>query len=510
MKNSNIVMPIINFIKKEKHIVLLALVLLLNLVLKGIFLSSNSLAGDEPFSVYHAQMDIMSIINILSEGNNPPLYEIFLHFWIDVFGISELAVRLPSLIFSCLTLLFIYKIGRRYLNDRIAIYSSLLFIFSNYHILFSHEARVYSLLGLLTVMSMYYFMWILKYCSNESIRSATSNYKLRKNVGALTILNSLIIYSHYFGFFVLLVQFIFFISNRKRIAEYWKYFLLCISIIGFVYLPNIHIILSRFIQSSTQGTWIEPPNGLDSFYNMLRQLCNAPVVTVCAISLLIISLVKFLITKKENAKNRLHVRLVILWVSFIIVVMFTVSFRIPMFIDRYLMPAAVAFSLVLGIALNYINPIRKFPHLFPAVFIILFAASAQPNITNKRNVSETVNFIKENQDTNTLVIICPPELLFNFAYYYDKDIFKNYNTEDVYLNIKKSLGSNNIHAAYNIAEIDYRKWRQIIYLDAAANFSYPDNSIIQRLEEDYQLNKKSHFKEIFNVYEYSLEAGISR
>jgi mannosyltransferase len=500
----------INFLKREKHIALLALLLTLNLVIKGIFLSSNSLAGDEPFSVYHAQMDIMSIIHILSEGNNPPLYEIFLHFWIDAFGISELAVRMPSLIFSCLTLLFIYKIGIRYLNDRIAIYSSLLFIFSNYHILFSHESRVYSLLGLLTVMSMYYFMWILNYCSNDSIRVETSTYKLRKNIGAITILNSLIIYSHYFGFFVLLVQFIFFISNRKRIAEYWKHFLICISIIAIVYLPNIHIILSRFLESSTQGTWIKPPNGLDSFYNMLRQLCNAPVVTVCVIALLIFSMVKFIITKKENVENSLHVRLVILWVSFIIVVMFTVSFRIPMFIDRYLMPAAVAFCLVLGIALNYINPMRKLPHLFPAIFIILFAASAKPNITNKRNISETVHFIKEIQDTNTLVIICPPELLLNFAYYYDKDIFKNYNTENIYLNIKQSLGSNNIHAVFNIAEIDYRKWRHIIYLDADASFSYPDNNIIQSLEKDYQLNKKTHFKEIFNVYEYSLDAGTSR
>ena len=100
--------------------------------------------------------------------------------------------------------------------------------------------------------------------------------------------------------------------------------------------------------------------------------------------------------------------------------------------------------------------------------------------------------------------------MITFAYYYDKDIFKNYNTENSYLNIKQSLGSNNIHAVYNIAEIDYRKWRHIIYLDAAANFSHPDNNIIQSLEEDYQLNKKTHFKEIFNVYEYSLDAGISR
>ena len=132
----------------------------LNIFLRWVGIEINSLAGDEPFSVYYAQMDIADIIRHLKSGNNPPLYELILHYWIQWFGIDEVAVRIPSLIFTALTASFIYKIGNDFFSRSLGVTSALIFTLSNYATLFSHEARVYALFGLLTVLSFYYFGYL--------------------------------------------------------------------------------------------------------------------------------------------------------------------------------------------------------------------------------------------------------------------------------------------------------------------------------------------------------------
>ncbi len=55
------------------------LLVLLNFVLNRGSLTANSIALDEPFSIYVAQFEVSKIIAYLSTGNNPPLFEIILH-----------------------------------------------------------------------------------------------------------------------------------------------------------------------------------------------------------------------------------------------------------------------------------------------------------------------------------------------------------------------------------------------------------------------------------------------
>ena len=105
--------------------------LVLNLLLKSIYLTSQDIGLDEPFTIYHAQFGFGTIIEHLKNYNNPPLFELILHVWIKWFGISPIAVRILPLIFASLSPVALYLFARKRFSQTVAVNSSLLLSFSS-------------------------------------------------------------------------------------------------------------------------------------------------------------------------------------------------------------------------------------------------------------------------------------------------------------------------------------------------------------------------------------------
>lgn len=123
-----------------------------------------SLTSDECFSIYHAQMSPRLIYLHLSTGNNPPLHEWILHYWMLCFGDGAFAVRFLSLLFSSLTTALIFVLGKQIsdgsnnLNETgknvsLGMIAAILFLSSNYTTFLAHEARTYNLTLFLGVLS---------------------------------------------------------------------------------------------------------------------------------------------------------------------------------------------------------------------------------------------------------------------------------------------------------------------------------------------------------------------
>jgi len=116
-KAEKIVSGIKAFMTSNNATVILLLVLL-NLVLKGIYLGEHNLDLDEPFTLYQAQGSLGDLVSMMKWDNNPPLFYVLMHYWIRIFGISPFSARSISLLFSSFTIIFIYKIQCRLVNNK--------------------------------------------------------------------------------------------------------------------------------------------------------------------------------------------------------------------------------------------------------------------------------------------------------------------------------------------------------------------------------------------------------
>ena len=65
---------------------------------------------DEAFSYLLAKRSLLDIVTLTVKDFSPPLYYFFLHFWINVFGKSEVALRSLSMVFYWATFYVVFLI----------------------------------------------------------------------------------------------------------------------------------------------------------------------------------------------------------------------------------------------------------------------------------------------------------------------------------------------------------------------------------------------------------------
>ena len=189
------------FEKNRKWIYPVALVLIITIgaTLQLYDLGGKSLWVDEIASV----RDSESITTAL-DGAQPPLYYLILHFFRYV-GTNETILRFPSVVFGILTIIMMYMVGKLFGGAKIGLISAFLLSISPFHVYYSQEARMYTLLGFLTLCSVFFFY-----------KSISENRKIF--VIAFFISTILTLYTHFFGVFVILFEiafvFLLFIRNK--------------------------------------------------------------------------------------------------------------------------------------------------------------------------------------------------------------------------------------------------------------------------------------------------------
>lgn len=523
--------------------------LILNFYLKVSYISVQAIAGDEPFSIYIAQFNAATIIEHVSQGNNPPLFELLLHVWIKLFGISETAVRMLPCLFSSLTLLLIYAIGKRFFSVKVAVVASLLFTFSSFELYFAHETRVYSLFMLLSAAAMYAYLQLLKAPQSK------------KYSALLVVANTLLIYAHFLGFFVLFVQLFATLVLKEPRQKLLKRYLVCSGIILLLYAPYIPIFVGRFYASSTQGTWISPVSNLGPIHDVLNLLTNRsptnyllfllifwlmiqhfiksffankilrysiivvsvfylfysisvtgamphywefsahPIATSSYMLFSVLMLTCFMLSKKLSATYKM----LLLWFFLPLITMFIASFWVPMFIERYLIFITPAFYLLVTAGVAQFE--KKLNLGISFLMLALMGITLKLDLSNKRDVRQLIDKVKEIKTDNSIIYICPDHFDINFAYYYNQTYFKDIKQNEIKGNLTRNLENEKIFPVNNFKNLQpqlYGTADKVIYIDAAADFSYPGNEVYPSLYNALGEPIVHQIPEIFKVYEFKV------
>lgn len=358
-----------------KYIGLLGIILAIALALRLYDLDKYSLWYDESIVVLDEWgLDKLPPLANLYDSNfvlkNHDYLTLYSHglvyYWQRLFGSSEYALRLSSVIFSLLSIYFLFILGKEFFNIKISQLASLLLVISPFHIHYSQELRPYAAVCLLTLVSAYSFLKIIK-------------TGLKKYWFIYIITNVLNIYFLCVNFIVLLAFCSFFILKIKRYRHLLGSFLIAHIVILFLLLPvflSLYPNLRYFFNSKMDARWCEFPiwagerigirNLLFTFKNFSIGY-NVDCYSFVGIFTTSIYFFLFLFWAFKSYK-KIDVQLLLYGLFGPILLLFFISRVKTCYVDRYFF---VLFSFyILGVAAGLNEIKNRFFRLFVIILII--------------------------------------------------------------------------------------------------------------------------------------------
>ena len=295
---------------------------------------------------------------------HPPLFYVLLKLWIALGGESLLWLRLLPVVLGTAALVPLILLCRelKLQANEINLAIALLAV-SGYLIKYAQEVRMYSLLFFVTCLSLWIFVKYVNAKNNSILLPA-----------ALTAINILLVYSHYYGWFVVIIEALTLLIWWRR-KELW--FLLGIVLLVLSYLPWLYLInISREPGRGLAQNigWVARPviGDVAQFFSMLntpfffRQSSVSSFNDVWSICLsLILFGVPIAILIWRNIKTRtgdVEDRRMIWWLLCFAVVPGAIALLLSWILPhsiwgtRHLIVAAAPYAIVAALALYRLRP----------------------------------------------------------------------------------------------------------------------------------------------------------
>lgn len=467
---------------KSKIDLALPAILLLALVLRIYGIGSESLWIDEGQTVAYATKSFAGIIEYCARDVHPPLYLFIMHIWTSLFGISEVALRLPSAIFGVIAVYLTFKVGDKLLSRNGALLGALFLAVSYMGINFSQEARSYTMLLTAILLACHS---LLLYIENPN----------KKNFLYYAASVALMLYIHTFTVFIILFHQIYFINDwfthpGQRFKRFVNWVGVNITAL-LIFSPWLFFLVKQVLAKlggEGPGSWVPVPDQITAWRTLIQLSGgNAPLAaTVLALLIFLVAMAipplrKQLIAPLGIPNGTRTGLFLTLWFLCAVATPFIVSlFLSPIYVERYAIQFLPGFCLCLGLIMSGLRPV-----FLKSAVICLFLGTTTHGLWlyyttyDKEQWREVAQFIKDNIKPGEALVMSAPWIYEPFTYYFADDGDPKIIQSFSHVNLRKET----------------EKFDTIWLVQAHEFFSDPEGSVPALLSESRLIKKHKDFKE---------------
>lgn len=350
-------------------------------------------------------------------------YYILLRGWL-LLGDSEWLIRSFSVLFGVATLPMLYLAANRLFGKWTALASTALLAVHAFHIRYSQEARSYSLLTFLLVLSVYFFI--------RSVESPSD-----KRCWAAYLLSSVLAcYCHFFPFLVVVAQWLSLDLVKLRQID-MKKVMIIISIFVLSTTPiGLFLLFQTSAQLKVQTDWI-PPLTWKSLVDFAYLLTGngGRVLLLLYVLLSLLSLVRLFFANPNSATksgDQWHLRLVALWLVLPLVVVFGISLVKPLFQPRFLLMCVPPLTIMAGASLG---ELRRFSFVWQRIayvaLVAMLALSAWGNFKEFRMAKRAgssfhlvTQYVLDHKRPTDALFFLPSPMYMQFNFYANRQVQK--------------------------------------------------------------------------------------
>jgi uncharacterized membrane protein len=320
-------------------------------------LTASCLWFDEIFSVHAAGQDWQNLFRFVAQDLiHPPLFYALLKIWTSVGGESLFWLRLFPVFFSILAV-FPFLLLCRELKISLSVVTLALTFFAvnGSLIKYAQEVRMYSLLMFLALVS----LWLL-----------TRFFNSGKGFFALLLVNVLLVYTHYFGWFVVFSE-VAAVAVLKR--EKLKQILFMLALVFLAFTPWIYALRQAAKINADVGQnigWMTKPNlravlqfAYDLFEPVYFQQSSSDATAILLLTLPLILLgftafvFRFINLKNESREDKENLILLSILTVTPLLLAFVLSWITPYSIwgTRHLIIVFAPFMILLAVGFSKID-----------------------------------------------------------------------------------------------------------------------------------------------------------